>query len=265
MSDSLVLKSQTANVRVLTINRPAALNSFNQELHQHLLEELNQAATDSTVRCVILTGQGRAFSAGQDLSDPQIAFDVNGAATDLGTVIERAYHPLLMRITAMPIPIIAAVNGVAAGAGANVALACDVVLAARSAVFIQAFSKIGLIPDSGGTWLLPRLLGRARALGLAWLGEKITAEKAEQWGLIWQMVEDAALLDSALELGQKLAAMPLRALVATRLAMDEAQHLDLDSAMLAEAKWQRELGQALDYREGVAAFLEKRSPVFSDR
>ena len=264
MSD-LVIQSQVASVCKLTLNRPATLNSFNQDLHQALLAALNQAAADPTIRCVILTGQGRAFSAGQDLNDPQIGKQADGSYADLGAIVKNAYHPLVMRITSMPIPVIAAVNGIAAGAGASIALACDIVLAARSAVFIQAFNKIGLLPDSGGTWLLPRLVGRARALGLTWFGDKITAQQAEQWGLIWQMVEDAALLDIASEIGQRLAAMPLKALVATRFAMDKAQYLDLDTAILEEAKWQQELGQAGDYREGVKAFMEKRTPVFSDR
>ncbi len=264
MSESLVLQSSAGAVRTLTLNRPASLNSFTGAMHEQLLAALNLAADDGAVRCVIVTGAGRGFCAGQDLSDPEMAA-ADGAAPDVGAVIERRYIPLAQRIRSMPVPVIAAVNGVAAGAGANFALGCDMVIAARSAGFIQAFSKIGLIPDCGGTWLLPRLLGRARAMGLAMTGDKLSAEEAQRIGLIWQCVDDAALPDSAMALATKLAAMPTKALAETRLALDAASMLDYGQALVLEASMQRELGLAHDYAEGVAAFLAKRKPSFTDR
>lgn len=264
---SLVLSSQRGAVRTLTLNRPAALNSFTTEMHRALLAELDAAAADASVRCVVLTGAGRGFCAGQDLADPAVAPDLTpGAAPkDLGAVVAQCYGPLMRRLRSMPVPVVAAVNGVAAGAGANIALACDLVLAGRSASFIQAFAKIGLIPDSAGTWLLPRLAGRARALGLALLGDKLPAAEAERLGLIWRCVDDTALADDAQALAERLAAMPTRALVQTRLAMDAAQGLTLEQALDAEARLQGELGASHDYLEGVAAFLAKRAPQFTDR
>jgi 2-(1,2-epoxy-1,2-dihydrophenyl)acetyl-CoA isomerase len=265
VSESLILQSQNGAVRVLTLNRPSALNSFNGEMHEQLRAALDEAAADTSVRCVLLTGAGRAFCAGQDLSDPLVAPDASQPPKDLGVAIERHYAPLVRRLRGMPVPVVVAVNGVAAGAGANLALCGDLVLAARSASFIQAFCKIGLIPDSGGTWLLPRLVGRARALGLALLGDKLPAEEAERMGLIWRCVDDAELMAQAQAMAERLAAMPTQALVATRRAMDEAQQLDLAAALTAEGALQRELGFAHDYQEGVAAFGAKRAPVFTDR
>ncbi|MDZ5456047.1 enoyl-CoA hydratase-related protein [Azohydromonas lata] len=264
MPESMILKSQSGAVRTLVLNRPAALNSFNGEMHSLLRAELESAAADVGVRCVLLTGAGRAFCAGQDLADPLVCPDTS-QPKDLGVAIERYYAPLVRRLRSMPVPVVVAVNGVAAGAGANLAFCGDLVLAARSASFIQAFGKIGLIPDSGGTWLLPRLVGRARALGLALLGDKLPADEAERMGLIWRSVDDAELLPLAQALAERLAGMPTKALVATRRAMDEAQHLDLTHALTAEAKLQRELGFAHDYQEGVAAFGARRAPVFTDR
>jgi 2-(1,2-epoxy-1,2-dihydrophenyl)acetyl-CoA isomerase len=260
---SLLVDTQGA-VRVLTLNRPAALNSFTAELHQRLRDALDAAADDSAVRTLVITGAGRGFCAGQDLNDPALSGQ-DGAEPDVGGVVERLYKPLALRIRSMPVPVLAAVNGVAAGAGANFALGCDLVLAARSASFIQAFSKIALIPDCGGTWLLPRLVGRARALGLALTGDKLAAEEAARIGLIWQCVDDAALMDTALALARKLAAMPSRALAETRGAIDEAMGLDCEAALSMEARRQGVLGRAPDAREGIAAFLEKRAPRFSDR
>jgi 2-(1,2-epoxy-1,2-dihydrophenyl)acetyl-CoA isomerase len=228
---------------------------------------LELAAQDESVRCVVLTGAGRGFCAGQDLADPAVAPDPTpGAAPkDLGHVISTYYAPLVARLRSMPMPVIAAINGVAAGAGANIALCCDLVVAARSASFIQAFTKIGLVPDTGGTWLLPRLVGSARALGIAMLGDKLPAEEAARIGLIWQCVDDAALAETAAALAQKLAGMPTRALVATRRAMAAAQDSGLETALAEEARIQRDLGNANDYREGVEAFRAKRAPVFKDR
>ncbi|HEY0856696.1 MAG TPA: enoyl-CoA hydratase-related protein [Albitalea sp.] len=266
MSDPLILVSRQDAVCTLILNRPSALNSVTAELHRELLARLGEAAADASVRCVVLAGAGRAFCAGQDLADPLVAPGPEGAPPkDLGPVIEQLYKPLVQRIRAMPVPVVAAVHGVAAGAGANLALCCDLVVAGRSASFIQAFAKIGLIPDTAGTWLLPRLVGRARAFGLAMLGDKLSASDAERIGLIWKCVDDAALADEVSALAQKLAAMPTAALVATRQALDRSQHLTLDEALSEEASLQSRLGQAHDYLEGVAAFSAKRAPRFTDR
>ena len=245
----------------LTLNRPDKLNSFTGAMHRELLAALNAAADDSAVRAVVVTGTGRGFCAGQDLADPEMT----GSEIDVGAVIERHYRPLAQRVRSMPVPVLAAVNGVAAGAGANFALCCDFVLAARGASFIQAFSKIGLVPDCGGTWLLPRLVGRARALGLAMTGDKLPAEEAERMGLIWKAVDDAALMDATLALAHKLAQMPSKALAETRKALDAAMPMDFGDALALEAKVQRELGKAGDFAEGVAAFFAKRPPQFKDR
>lgn len=263
MSEPLILSSQTGSVRTLTLNRPQSLNSLNSAMLQALLDALDQIAGDVTVRCVVFTGAGRVFCAGQDLADPLVA--PGDAPKDLGVMIERFYQPLVQRIRSLPTPVVAAVNGVAAGAGANIALNCDIVIAARGASFIQAFSKIGLAPDTGGTWLLPRLVGRANALGLALLGDKLNAEGAQRIGLIWKCVDDASLLDEAHTVAQRLAAMPTQALVATRRALDRAELLSMDAALDAETQLQRELGFAHDYNEGVAAFIAKRTPAFTDR
>jgi 2-(1,2-epoxy-1,2-dihydrophenyl)acetyl-CoA isomerase len=261
--DASLLIESRGPVRVLTLNRPAALNSFNGEMHAQLRAALDTAAADAAVRALVVTGAGRGFCAGQDLNDPELG--MVGGVPDVGGVVEKLYKPLALRVRSMPVPVIAAVNGVAAGAGANFALGCDLVIAARSASFIQAFSKIGLVPDCGGTWLLPRLVGRARALGLAMTGDKLPAEEAQRIGLIWQCVDDAALMDGALALAARLAAMPTRALTETRRAIDDAMGLDFAAALSMEAQRQGELGRAHDAREGIAAFVEKRAPRFSDR
>jgi 2-(1,2-epoxy-1,2-dihydrophenyl)acetyl-CoA isomerase len=248
-------------VRVLTLNRPAALNSFTGAMHGALRGALDDAAADTAVRALVITGAGRGFCAGQDLNDPELT----GPNGDIGDIVERRYKPLALRIRSMPVPVVAAVNGVAAGAGANFALGCDMVVAARSASFIQAFAKIALIPDCGGTWLLPRLVGRARAIGLAMTGDKLPAEEAARIGLIWQCVDDAVLMDSALALAARLAELPSRALAETRRAIDDAIGLDYAAVLSMEGQRQGALGRAHDAREGIAAFIAKRPPNFTDR
>jgi len=266
VADPTVLISNSGAVRTLTLNRPQALNSFTGQMHRELMAALEAAAADAQVRCLVLTGSGRGFCAGQDLSDPLAAPPAKGEPPkDLSVLIGEHFNPLALRLRTMPMPVIAAVNGVAAGAGANIALGCDLVLAGRSASFVQAFAKIALMPDTGGTWLLPRLVGRARALGLAMLGDKLTAEDAERVGLIWKCVDDAALQAEVGSLALRLAAMPTRALVATREALDAAGSLSYADALAAEASAQRDLGFAPDYTEGVQAFFDKRAPRFTDR
>jgi 2-(1,2-epoxy-1,2-dihydrophenyl)acetyl-CoA isomerase len=265
--EALLLSRRDAGVLTLTLNRPQALNSFTGALHDALMAALKAAAADATVRCLVITGSGRGFCAGQDLSDPAIAPSTDPAAPprDIGHLIEARYKPLALALHDFPVPIVAAVNGVAAGAGANLALNCDLVIAARSASFIQAFSKIGLIPDCGGTWLLPRLVGRAHAMALAMLGDKLTAEEAERIGLIWRCVDEEALRDEARALAQRLAAMPSKALAETRRAFAAADRLTLSEALSSEAAVQRRLGMNHDYGEGVAAFFARRPAVFRDR
>jgi 2-(1,2-epoxy-1,2-dihydrophenyl)acetyl-CoA isomerase len=260
MTEPTVLVANQGAVRTLTLNRPAALNSFTLAMHGELMAALEAAAADATVRALVITGAGRGFCAGQDLADPAM-----GQGADIAAVVERHYKPLALRVRSMPVPVIAAVNGVAAGAGANFALCCDIVIAARGASFIQAFSKIGLVPDCGGTWLLPRLVGRSRALALAMTGDKLPAEMAERFGLIWQCVDDAALADTAMALAAKLSQMPSKALAETRRLIDESMPMALGDALSAEARTQGTLGQAADFAEGVTAFFAKRPPVFKDR
>jgi 2-(1,2-epoxy-1,2-dihydrophenyl)acetyl-CoA isomerase len=262
-----VLSHRDGAVQTLTLNRPQALNSFNGAMHDALTAGLKAAAADPQVRCVVITGAGRGFCAGQDLSDPAIAPDPTPGAEprDIGNLIEARYKPLAMLIHHFPVPVIAAVNGVAAGAGANLALNCDIVLAARSASFIQAFSKIGLVPDCGGTWLLPRLVGRANAMALALLGDKCGAEEAQRIGMIWRCVDDAALAAETRGLAERLATMPSKALAETRRAFAAADHMDLSAALSMEGEVQRRLGLSHDYLEGVSAFFAKRAPSFKDR
>ncbi len=262
MSEAPVLVERREGYRLITLNRPDRLNSFNEEMHAHLMAALVEAEGDEDCRALLLTGAGRGFCAGQDLSNRVYE---PGVVPDLGSTIERFYNPLIRKLRALPMPVVCAVNGVAAGAGANIALACDIVLAARSARFIQAFAKIGLIPDSGGTWFLPRLVGPARARGLAMLAEPLAAEQAEAWGLIWKCVEDAVLLDEAGKLAAHLATQPTIGLSLTKRALDAAETSTLDAQLDRERDWQREAGQTPDYAEGVRAFFEKRAPQFTGR
>jgi 2-(1,2-epoxy-1,2-dihydrophenyl)acetyl-CoA isomerase len=264
---SPVLSRRDGAVQHLTLNRPQALNSFNGEMHDALMAGLRAAALDPAVRCVVITGAGRAFCAGQDLSDPAVAApaDPGAPATDIGNLIEARYKPLAMMLHHFPVPVVAAVNGVAAGAGANLAFNCDIVIAARSASFIQAFSKIGLVPDCGGTWLLPRLAGRANAMALALLGDKLPADEAQRMGLVWRCIDDAVLADETQAVAARLAAMPSRALAETRRAFAAADHMTLSEALSMEGELQRHLGKSHDYLEGVSAFFAKRAPKFTDR
>lgn len=252
-------------VATLTLNRPERLNSFTVAMHGEVRAALDAIRADRAVRCLVLTGAGRGFCAGQDLSDRAVApaGSENAAPLDLGESIENHYKPLVLALHQLPLPVIAAVNGVAAGAGANIALACDLVYAARSASFIQSFAKIGLVPDSGGTWILPRLVGSARAMGLALLGDKLGAEQAEAWGLIWKCVDDAELMPTVRAVAEQLASGPTRGYARTKQAIRAATGLTIEASLDLERDFQRELGRSRDYREGVAAFMEKRAPKFT--
>jgi len=260
--ESILYRSADGIARI-TLNRPDRLNSFTSSMHEELRDALAKVASDETARVVLLTGAGRGFCAGQDLSDRAVA--PGSAPVDLGASIESNYRPLVLGLRNLALPVVCAVNGVAAGAGANIALACDIVIAARSASFIQAFCKIGLVPDSGGTYFLPRLIGTARAMGLAMLGDKLTAEQAEQWGLIWKCVDDAQLGSTVDALLAQLAQAPTRGLAAIKRAIYGSSSVALADALTVERDLQRELGYSEDYREGVDAFLNKRPPQFKGR
>jgi len=243
--------------RRITLNRPERLNALNVEMAAALDAALGEAAADKTCRAILLTGAGRGFCAGQDLTEI-----VGASPADLGRLLEH-YHPLILKIRALPIPVVCAVNGVAAGAGANLALACDILLAARSATFVQAFARIGLVPDCGGTWLLPRLVGTARARALAFLAEPLPAETAAEWGLVWRMIEDERLLPEAEALAARLAAQASNALALTKRALDAAGENTLAQQLDLEGELQRKAGADPDHAEGVRAFLEKRPAAFA--
>ncbi len=244
----------------LTLNRPDRLNSFTVEMHTEVSRAL-EAVSKSDARVLVLTGAGRGFCAGQDLSDRAVA--PGGDGVDLGESLDKRYNPLVRRLATLEMPVICAVNGVAAGAGANIALACDIVIAARSAKFIQSFANIGLIPDSGGTWMLPRLAGQARAMGLALTGEPLSAERAEAWGLIWKCVDDDKLAEEVNVLAAKFATAPTKGLAATKKLIRAAWVSSFEDHLHIERATQSELGRTSDYKEGVAAFMEKRTPKFS--
>jgi 2-(1,2-epoxy-1,2-dihydrophenyl)acetyl-CoA isomerase len=255
-----VLVERRAGYRVITLNRPHRLNAFTEPMHRALKRAVAEAESDDECRALLLTGAGRAFCAGQDLNE-RVAAD--GKTMVLGNALETYYNPLVRMLRELPFPVVAAVNGTAAGAGANIALACDIVLAARSANFVQAFARIGLVPDSGGTWLLPRLVGQARARGLALLGEQLSAEKAETWGLIWRAVDDDALMAEAEKLCAHFASAPTVGLGLIKRALDAAENNDLTTQLDLERDLQREAGSSPDYQEGLRAFFEKRKPVFT--
>ncbi|WP_415871962.1 2-(1,2-epoxy-1,2-dihydrophenyl)acetyl-CoA isomerase PaaG [Acinetobacter pittii] len=258
-----IIAEEKNGVGYLTFNRPKALNSFNVDMHREVAEVLNLWTKNPDVRCVVISGEGRGFCAGQDLGDRVV--DPNAEAPDLGYSIETYYNPLIKTIVNMPKPVICAVNGVAAGAGANIALACDLVIAAKSANFVQAFCRLGLVPDSAGTWFLPRAVGHARAMGLSLLGDKLPAETAKEWGMIWDVVEDAELKTKVTELAERLAKQPTFGLSLIKKAIHQSSNNTFDEQVLLERDLQRIAGRSEDYREGVQAFMNKREPNFKGR
>jgi 2-(1,2-epoxy-1,2-dihydrophenyl)acetyl-CoA isomerase len=248
--------------RGITLNRPDKLNALNEAMHKALRAAIDEAETDESCRALLITGAGRGFCTGQDLGD---RLAKPGETVVLGGAQETYYNPLVRKLRALPFPVVAAVNGVAAGAGCNIALACDIVLAARSASFIQSFARVGLVPDSGGTWFLPRLVGDARARGLALLAEPLPAEKAERWGLIWKCVDDAALAGEAQKLCEHFAAAPTQGLALIKRALNASATNTLDAQLDLERDSQRSASLTPDYAEGVRAFMEKRKPTFVGR
>ena len=262
MSDLEVLYEERGAVAIATLNRPQSLNSFTRQMHRDLWAALDRAEANAAIRALVITGAGRAFCAGADLSE----FDLRPgpdlvARADPGPIIDETFNPTVRRLQGLRMPTLAAVNGVAAGAGASLAMTCDIAIAAPNASFIQAFSKIGLVPDAGGTWFLTERLGLARATALAMTGDKLTATQARDWGMIWDVADDC--LAAATTLAQRLAAMPTRALVATRHILRDSTHRTLEQQLQAERETQSALGKTHDYIEGVTAFLEKRPAQFT--
>jgi 2-(1,2-epoxy-1,2-dihydrophenyl)acetyl-CoA isomerase len=258
-----ILFAIEAGVAKLTLNRPKSLNSFNEAMHLEVRAALDEVEADDSCRVLFITGAGRGFCAGQDLSDRHVK--PGDKRPDLGYTLENFYNPLVRRLKALHMPVVCAVNGVAAGAGANLALAADIVLAARSAKFIQVFCKLGLIPDSGGTWILPRLLGPARAAGLAMLGDALSAEQAEEWGMIWRCVDDDDLMTEANALCAHFASQPTQGLALIKQALAASWGYTLDEQLELEKDLQRTAGRTKDYKEGVSAFMEKRPATFRGR
>ena len=263
MSYQNILFQSEAGIARITLNRPDRLNSFTDAMHAELRDALSHVKSDGSLRVLLLTGAGRGFCAGQDLSEREVPPGME--PVDIGATIERNYKPLVLTLQTLPMPVVCAVNGVAAGAGANVALACDIVVAAKSAIFIQAFCKIGLLPDAGGTYFLPRLVGSARAMGLALTGDKLTGEQAAQWGLIWKCVDDSELSATVEALLQQFTNAPTRALAATKEALHASSGNTLKAQLDVERDLQQMLGRSTDFQEGVAAFRAKRPPRFSGR
>lgn len=248
-----------ANVARITLNNPDKLNSFNREMAKELHEILDECTTNKEVRALLLTGAGRAFCAGQDLAE---VIPAEGEKKDLGETVAYTYNPIIQKIREIEKPVICAVNGVAAGAGANIAMACDITFAGQSASFIQSFRNIGLIPDSGGTYFLPRIVGTQRATAMMFLGEKIKADKAAEWGMVYKVSEDSALLDEAMAVALELAQLPTKGFGLTKRAINKGFSNDMHVQMKLEEELQREAGYTYDYTEGVKAFLEKRKPEF---
>jgi 2-(1,2-epoxy-1,2-dihydrophenyl)acetyl-CoA isomerase len=263
MTDPLVHHAVADGVAWITLDRPDKLNALTTAMLETLLATLTAAAAADEVRAVRLTGRGRGFCVGQDLSDRNVAADA--APPDLGASLEERYNPIVRAMRTLPKPVVVAVNGVAAGAGANLALAGDLVVAARSATFIESFARVGLVPDAGGTYFLPRLVGTARAAGLALLGEPLPAARAAEWGLIWEVVEDDRLETYTAELARRLAAGPTAGFAATKAALAASAGNDLDAQLDLERDLQRACGRTADYREGVRAFFERRDPEFTGR
>ncbi|NOZ66088.1 MAG: 2-(1,2-epoxy-1,2-dihydrophenyl)acetyl-CoA isomerase [Alphaproteobacteria bacterium] len=263
MSYNNIIFTITDGLATLTLNRPDSLNSFTTEMHEEVRDAMTKVENDSSVRCLLLTGSGRGFCAGQDLNDR--AVKPGTERRDLSESVDQNYNPLIKRLARLPMPVICAVNGVAAGAGANLALACDMVFAAKTAKFIQVFCKIGLIPDSGGTYILPRLVGMARAMGLALTGEAITAEQAESWGMIWKAVDGDELQEVALKQARYFTSQPTLGLSLIKKALRASIDNDLATQLQLESNYQKEAGFSDDYQEGVAAFLEKRKPTFTGK
>lgn len=255
-----ILKEIKGSLAILILNRPEKFNAFNREMALLLQSFLDEISADKNIRCVMITGSGKAFCAGQDLGE------VSGEnPMAFSKILGEHYNPIITRIRSLEMPVVAAINGVAAGAGANIALCCDIVLASSSASFIQAFSKIGLIPDSGGTFFLPRLVGFQKAMALAMLGDKISAQEAEKLGMVYKVLSEETFLESAEELAQKLAAMPTRGLALTKKAMNSSMSNSLEDQLKLEDEFQMLAGTSEDYREGVNAFIEKRDPVFKGK
>ena len=255
-----IIVEKANGVANLTLNRPDRLNSFNVQMHEELQSALDDIATDGETRCMMITGAGRGFCAGQDLNDRAVTAD--GQAPDLGMSVEKFYNPLIRRITNLKMPVICALNGVAAGAGASLVMACDIVIAARSASFILSFAKVGLVPDSGSSWHFTRALGLPRAKALAMLGNKLKVEQAEQWGLIYQVVDDENLMQEAQELSNHLATQPTEALANIKELVHTSFDYSLNEQLERERKAMQHLGRSHDYKEGVAAFIEKREAKF---
>jgi 2-(1,2-epoxy-1,2-dihydrophenyl)acetyl-CoA isomerase len=257
MAEETIKFEQIDGVAIINLNRPTVLNSFNREMALEMQKRLDECRDNSQIRAILITGEGRAFCAGQDLAEA-----ISKEGPELQKIVKEHYNPIIEKIRNIEKPVVCAVNGVAAGAGANIALACDIVLAGESASFIQAFSKIGLIPDSGGTFFLPRLIGFQRATAYMMLGDKISAKKAEEIGMIYKSVTDENLIEEAKTLVKKLALMPTRGLGLTKKALNNSMANNLSQQLELEEKLQTEAGKTFDYNEGVNAFLEKRQPAF---